>query len=62
MTTCSFTGKICYPTEAAALAAASHYDAKMIAYDWCMCHTWHLAKKNRKSRRRGDVLTTVELP
>lgn len=57
--TCPDTGKICYPTEAAALHAGEGHDAAMIAYDWCGCGSWHLARKNRKSRRRGDVLRTV---
>lgn len=59
---CPHTIKICYPTEAAALAAAARHDAKMIAYSWCPCGYWHLARKNRKSRRRGDVLTIVKKP
>jgi hypothetical protein len=50
------TGKICYPTREAALESAERHNAKMTAYDWCLCGQWHLAKKNRKSRRRGDVL------
>ena len=59
---CPHTGKNCYLDEQSALTAAEYHDAKMIAYDWCPCGYWHLARKNRKSRRRGDVLHTVRLP
>lgn len=56
MKKCPYTGKVCYPSEEQALRVAQGHDAAMIAYDWCACGQWHLAKKNRKSRHRGDVL------
>lgn len=54
---CSITGKIVYPTREAAEASARTHKTAMIAYDWCECGQWHLAKKNRRSRRRGDPLS-----